>query len=160
MSVCAWICVSWWNHYIFLCWRDFWPLRKCKLPDSAIHLPPLTFRRGLTNWFDKNLFLFPSRCLSLFPHDLLSFHFLAVAVDYSSCFSVNPLLLSHDEPRGILVLYSNSLLLSDPSFISYFLSSLFAPLLSFCLFFTFPLRTLSTHPHAGSHGTWGSRWFT
>lgn len=59
-------------------------------------------------------------------------------------FFLNLILLSHDEPRGILVLYSNSLVLSDPSIISYFLSSPFTPLTPFCLF---PLFHSEFHPN-------------
>lgn len=113
---------------------------------------PAYLCRELTNWLDNNLFLFPSRCLSLFPSDpppwLSFFSFLFISSPEQLLF-LN--ILSHDQPRGILVVCSNSPALSDPPFIWYFClpSSLHCPNLPL---FSFTYRTLCTSPQRVPQG--------
>ena len=162
MSVWAWVCASWWNHYVFLHWRDFRPLRKLQLPDRAIHLPPLTSAKGSQTDLIKICSCFPSRCLSLFPSLPISplwlsfFSFPHCASENSSCFSWICFFCHMTNPKEFWSSVVIHWLFSDPSFC--LLISLHCP-------HYFPLF-LSFHPelqpHSPTHvsGGEGSGWFT
>lgn len=88
--------------------------------------------RGLTNWFNNNLFLFRACCLSFVP-TLVSLPWLPVfsfphcAVDYSSCFSWFCFLCHMTNPEEFWFSLVISLVLSDSSFIWYFFFLLVLP---------------------------------
>lgn len=96
--------------------------RECNSSSSA------DLHRRLTNWFDTKKKKICSWFPLVFSHSsplcLSPLTFCPFISLLQQLFFLNLFLLSHDEPRGILVLYSNSLAPSDPSFIWYFLSSL------------------------------------
>lgn len=109
-------------------------LRRFQAIEAALaarcyNLSSADLHRELANWFDNIFFLFPLCCLSLFPSLAPSSLFSLRLFISSLCSTLHQLLflnlvlVSHDEPRGILVLRRNSVALSDPSLIWYFFSS-------------------------------------